>query len=368
MTEPTNPRNDRPMKGLILSGGKGTRMRPLTYTSAKQLIPVANKPVLFYGIESMVAAGIADIAIVISPETGREIRQAVGDGSAFRARVEYIEQDEPRGLAHAVLISEDYMADSPFVMYLGDNLLQHGITPLVEEFKTLDCNSEILLTRVPDPTQFGVAELTSDGRILRLTEKPKEPKSDLALVGVYMFDSHIFQAAKAIRPSGRNELEITDAIQWLIDQGLVVHPHVVKGWWKDTGKIDDMLEANRTVLDAREMELRGSFDPDSRIEGKVVLEEGAEIVDSVIRGPVIIGRDARISHAFVGPYTSIGSGCAIEHCEIENSIVLEGSTIAHVDGRIEASLIGKNVRIGKTRRKPVAYRFMLGDNSEVGIT
>ncbi|MGH9459013.1 MAG: glucose-1-phosphate thymidylyltransferase [Thermoanaerobaculia bacterium] len=355
------------MKGLVLSGGKGTRMRPLTYTSAKQLIPVANKPVLFYGLESIVAAGIRQIAIIVSPETGSEIRECVGDGSRFDAEVTYIEQDAPRGLAHAVLVAEPFLGRSPFVMYLGDNLLQHGITPLVDEFKSIDCNSEILLTRVPDPTQFGVAELADDGRVFRLTEKPKEPKSDLALVGVYMFDHHIFDAVKAIRPSFRNELEITDAIQWLIDQGLVVHPHVVKGWWKDTGKIDDMLEANRTVLDTFEQEIRGKADARSQVEGKVVVEEGAEIVESVIRGPAIIGQNARIRNAFVGPYTSIGAECAIEECEIENSIVLEKSSIRGIEGRIEASLIGKNARIGRTRRKPVAYRFMLGDNSEIGI-
>lgn len=356
------------MKGLILSGGKGTRMRPLTYTSAKQLIPVANKPVLHYGISAIVDAGIREIAIIVSPETGGEIRRAIGDGTQFGAKVAYIEQDEPRGLAHAVLVAEPFIEDCPFVMYLGDNLLQHGITPLVEEYKSLDCNSEILLTRVPNPSQFGVAELTPEGKVLRLTEKPPEPKSDLALVGVYMFDRNIFDAARAIQPSWRNELEITDAIQWLIDNGYTVHPHIVKGWWKDTGKIDDMLEANRTVLDTFEMSMRGSADDSSRIEGKVVIEEGAEIIDSVVRGPVIIGSNARIVHAFVGPYTAIGSSCVVEHCEIENSIVMEGSTISQVDGRIEASLIGKNVTISRTRRKPAAYRFMLGENCEVGIT
>jgi glucose-1-phosphate thymidylyltransferase len=363
-----NARTHQKMKGLILSGGKGTRMRPLTYTSAKQLIPVANKPVLLYGIEAIVAAGITDIAIIVSPETGSEIRQCIGDGSKFGANATYVEQDAPRGLAHAVLTAERFLRDASFVMYLGDNLLQHGITPLVEEYRSLDCNSEILLTRVPNPEQFGVAELSSDGRVVRLTEKPKEPKSDLALVGVYMFDSTIFEAAKAIKPSKRGELEITDAIQWLLDNGFSVHPHIVKGWWKDTGKIEDMLEANRTVLDTFDRDVRGTISGQSSIEGKVVIEDGAQIVDSLVRGPAIIGRDARIEHAFVGPYTSIGNGCVLEHCEIENSIVLENSTIAHVDGRIEASLIGKNVKISRTHRKPAAYRFMLGDNSEVGIT
>jgi glucose-1-phosphate thymidylyltransferase len=355
------------LKGLILSGGKGTRMRPLTYTSAKQLIPVANKPVLFYGIEAMTEAGIHEIAIIVSPETGSEIREAAGDGSAFGATITYIEQDEPRGLAHAVLIAEEALKGSPFVMYLGDNLLQHGIKPLVEEFKQLDCNSEILLTRVPNPSQFGVAELDPDGRVFRLTEKPKEPKSDLALVGVYMFDEKIFDAVKEIKPSWRNELEITDAIQWLIDKGLSVHPHIVKGWWKDTGKIEDMLEANRTVLDTVDPVSRGQIDEGSSVEGKVVLGEGCRIVDSVIRGPVVIGPGARVEHAFVGPYTSIGSQCVIDNAEIENSIILENSMISHVEGRIEASLIGRNVKIGRTKRKPVAYRFNLGDNSEVGI-
>jgi glucose-1-phosphate thymidylyltransferase len=362
-----NARATQKMKGLILSGGKGTRMRPLTYTSAKQLIPVANKPVLVYGIEAIVAAGIEEIAIILSPETGPEIRACIGDGSRYGASITYIEQDAPRGLAHAVLTAEPFLRDTPFVMYLGDNLLQHGITPLVEEYREMECNSEILLTKVPNPSQFGVAELDGN-RVVRLTEKPPEPKSDLALVGVYMFDEHIFEAARSIQPSKRGELEITDAIQWLLDNGYSVHPHIVKGWWKDTGKIEDMLEANRTVLDTFDADVRGTVTGDSYIEGKVVIEEGAQIADSTVRGPAIIGRDARISHAYVGPYTSIGNGCSIQHCEIENSIVLENSAIAHVNGRIEASLIGKNVKIGKTSRKPAAYRFMVGDNSEVGIT
>jgi len=355
------------MKGLILSGGKGTRLRPLTYTRAKQLVPVANKPVLFYGVEAIVGAGIQDIGVVVG-DTREEIEAALGDGSRFGARVTYIEQDAPRGLAHAVLTGEKFLSDSPFVMYLGDNLLQHGITPLVEEYRSLDCNSEILLTKVPNPSQFGVAELSPDGRVVKLTEKPPQPKSDLALVGVYMFDENIFDAAKAIKPSKRGELEITDAIQWLLDHKFTVHPHIVKGWWKDTGKIEDMLEANRTVLDTFERVVRGDVRGTSSIEGKVMVEEGAQIVDSVIRGPSIIGRDARVTHAYVGPYTSIGNGCSLDHCEIENSIVLENSTVANVDGRIEASLIGKNVKICRTHRKPAAYRFMLGDNSEVGIT
>ena len=354
------------MKGLILSGGKGTRLRPLTYTSAKQLVPIANKPVLFYGVEAIVAAGIRDIGVVVG-DTKDEIRAALGDGARFGARITYIEQDAPRGLAHAVLISESFLRGEPFVMYLGDNVIADGITTLVDDYRRLGCNSQILLAKVPNPSQFGVAEL-ENGRVVRLTEKPKEAKSDLALVGVYMFDDSIWDAVRGIRPSARQELEITDAIQWLVDHGKSVHPHLVSGWWKDTGKIEDMLEANRTVLDTFERDVRGNIGESSSIEGKAVIEEGAEIVDSVVRGPAIIGRGARVIHAYVGPYTSIGNGCSIEHCEIENSIVLENSTIAHVDGRIEASLIGKNVKICRTHRKPAAYRFMLGDNSEVGIT
>ena len=269
------------MKGLILSGGKGTRLRPLTYTSAKQLVPVANKPVLFYGIEAIAAAGIRDIGIVVG-DTQAEIRAAVGDGSRWGVRVTYIEQDAPRGLAHAVLISEPFIGDDPFVMYLGDNLLNKGITPFVDEFRRDEPAAQILLAHVPDPQMFGVAEL-SDGTVVRLVEKPKEPKSDLALVGVYMFGPEVFDSVERIRPSFRNELEITDAIQDLIDRGLAVRPHIVDGWWKDTGKLEDMLEANRLILDTIDRRIEGTVDAESRIEGKVVIEAGA--VDRALRRP-----------------------------------------------------------------------------------
>lgn len=355
------------MKGLILSGGKGTRLRPLTYTSAKQLVPVANKPVLFYGIESIVEAGIRDVAIVVG-ETGAEIRAAVGDGSRFGARITYIEQDAPRGLAHAVMIAEEFMAGDPFVMYLGDNLIAGGITSLVDEFRELGANAEILLAEVPNPEQFGVAELAESGKVRRLVEKPAEPRSNLALVGVYMFDHHVFESVHRIRPSARGELEITDAIQDMVERGLDVHPHVVRGWWKDTGKLEDMLEANRIVLETLEAKRRGDLPDGSRIEGRVELGRGVTIVDSLIRGPVVIGDGVRIEHAFVGPYTAIGDGCTIVRCEIENSIVMEGSELRDVPMRVDGSLLGRNVRIVKTDFKPRAYRFMLGDNSEVGIT
>jgi glucose-1-phosphate thymidylyltransferase len=353
------------MKGLILSGGKGTRLRPITYTSAKQLVPVANKPVLFYGLEALAAAGIRDIGIVVG-DTQAEIRAAVGDGSRWNVRVTYIEQDAPRGLAHAVLISEDFLGDDPFVMYLGDNLLNRGITRFVEEFAREKPAAQILLSRVPDPQMFGVAELTN-GRVTRLVEKPKEPKSDLALVGVYMFSSQVFESVKAIKPSFRNELEITDAIQNLIDRGLEVRPHIVEGWWKDTGKLEDMLEANRLILDTIERSIEGTVDAESRIEGKVVIGPGAVIEKSVVRGPVVIGRDAKISHAYVGPFTSVGDKVQIRETEIEHSIILEGAILTDLANRVEDSLIGRNVSIYRLPVRPSAYRFMLGDNSEVGI-
>jgi len=353
------------MKGLILSGGKGTRLRPLTYTSAKQLVPVANKPVLFYGIEALADAGIREIGMVVG-DTQAEIRAAVGDGSAWGVTITYIEQDAPRGLAHAVLISEAFIGGEPFVMYLGDNLLNKGITGFVEEFVREKPAAQILLARVPDPQMFGVAEL-ADGRVIRLVEKPREPKSDLALVGVYMFSPAVFDAVKAIRPSFRNELEITDAIQYLIDHGLEVRPHIVNGWWKDTGKLEDMLEANRLILEGIERRVDGTVDAESRVEGKVIIEAGAVVEHSVVRGPVIIGARSRIVHAYVGPFTSIMYDAEIRESEIEHSIVLEGSTISNLASRIEDSLIGKNVKIYRLPVKPSAYRFMLGDNSEVGI-
>jgi glucose-1-phosphate thymidylyltransferase len=309
------------MKGLILSGGRGTRLRPLTYTSAKQLVPVANKPVLFYGVEALVQAGIRDIGVVVG-DTQAEIRGALGDGSRFGANVTYIEQDAPRGLAHAVLISEEFIDGDPFVMYLGDNLLNKGIVPFVEQFMREKPAAQILLTPVPDPQMFGVAEL-HEGKVKRLVEKPKTPMSDLALVGVYMFGPAIFDSVKRIRPSFRNELEITDAIQDLIDRGLTVTPHLVDGWWKDTGKLEDMLEANRLVLETFERRIDGTVDAESRVEGKVIIEAGAVIEQSVVRGPAIIGARAKITRAYIGPFTSIMNDVEIGDSEIEHSIVLE---------------------------------------------
>jgi glucose-1-phosphate thymidylyltransferase len=353
------------MRGLILSGGKGTRLRPLTHTSAKQLVPVANKPVLFYGIEAMAAAGIEDVGIIIAPETGAEIRAAAGDGSTFGVSIEYIEQDEPLGLAHALLTAEPFLGRSPFVMYLGDNLLRDGIVDLVDTFRNEGPDALILLTPVPDPEHYGVAELT-DGRVARLIEKPKQPRTDLALVGVYMFTPSIFDAARSIKPSWRGELEITDAIQALVDRGLRVDPHIVHGWWKDTGQVQDMLEANQLILDDLDERIEGEL-VDSRVEGRVVIAAGARLERATVRGPAIVGGGTQITDAYIGPYTAIGDDVTISKAELEHSIVLSGSSIADLEYRIEASLIGKNVRIGRGPALPKAYRFVVGDNADVQI-
>jgi len=353
------------MKGLILSGGKGTRLRPLTFTQAKQLVPVANKPVLFYGIEALKEAGIEDIGIVVG-DTKDEIREAAGDGSRWGIRITYIDQETPLGLAHAVKISEDFLGDEPFVMYLGDNILKSGIKSLVEEFKEKKPNSLILLTEVPDPRLFGVAEL-KDGKVVRLVEKPKKPLSNLALVGVYMFDFHVFEAINAIKPSWRNELEITDAIQYLVDKGYEVHPHLVSGWWKDTGKIEDILEANRLILESIVGKIQGKVDEASRINGQVIIEKSGVVQNSIIRGPAIIGAETEIIDSYIGPFTAIQERCRIIKTEIEHSIVLEGSEIRDVGSRIDESLIGRDVKIYKCPPKPSAYRFMVGDKSEIGI-
>jgi glucose-1-phosphate thymidylyltransferase len=350
---------------LILSGGKGTRLRPITHTSAKQLVPVANKPVLFYGIEAMAQAGIRKIGIIIAPETGDEIQAAAGDGQRFGVELTYIVQDEPLGLAHAVLTAEPYLADAPFVMYLGDNLLQGGIGDLVSAFRDNRPDALILLTQVPDPENYGVAELR-DGAVVRLVEKPRQPQTDLALVGVYMFTAAVHRAARAIEPSGRGELEITDAIQHLLDDGLRVDPHIVKGWWKDTGRLEDMLAANRLVLDTIERRVDGEL-IDSQVDGRVVVERGARLHRSSVRGPAIIGAGASLQNCYVGPYTAVGEDCSIQNAEVEHSILLARSAVCDLAGRMESSLLGRNVRIGRDARQPRAYRFLVGDNSEISI-
>ncbi len=355
----------RGLKGLILSGGKGTRLRPITHTSAKQLVPVANKPVLFYGIEAMAAAGIEEVGIIIAPETGAEIRAAAGDGARFGVRITYIVQDEPAGLAHAVLTAEAFLGASPFVMYLGDNLLQGGITDLVQAFTAGAPDALILLTPVSDPEHYGVAELDG-GTVVRLVEKPPAPQTDLALVGVYMFTPAIHDAARAIEPSGRGELEITDAIQRLVDTGLRVEPHIVRGWWKDTGRLEDMLAANRLVLDTIEAAVEGEL-VESQVDGRVVIAPGARLERCAVRGPAIIGAGAELRDCYVGPYTAIGERCVIEGAEVEHSILLAGASVRNLAGRMESSLLGRNVKIGRDHRQPRAYRFLVGDNSEIGI-
>jgi glucose-1-phosphate thymidylyltransferase len=353
------------LKGLILSGGRGTRLQPITYTSAKQLVPVANKPVLFYGIEAMAAAGIDDVGVIIAPETGAEIQAAAGDGSRFGVRLTYILQEEPLGLAHAVLTARSFLDSSPFVMYLGDNLLQGGINALVAEFRARTPDALILLTEVADPQNYGVAELR-DGRVVRLLEKPVQPKTNLALVGVYMFTPAVYAAAEAIRPSARGELEITEAIQQLVDNGMRVEPHIVKGWWKDTGRLEDLLAANRLVLDTIETRVQGEL-IESQVDGRVVVESGARLVRCSVRGPAVIGAGATLTDCYVGPYTAVGEQCTIEGAEVEHSILLSGASVRDLAGRMESSLLGRNVHIGRDRRQPHAYRFLVGDNSEIGI-
>jgi glucose-1-phosphate thymidylyltransferase len=354
------------LKGLILSGGAGTRLRPITHTSAKQLVPVANKPVLFYGIEALVEAGIREIGVIIAPETGEEITQAAGDGSDFGASITYIEQEAPLGLAHALLTAEDFLGQSPFVMYLGDNLLRDGITDLVEVFRRSEPDALILLTHVDDPSSYGVAELNGE-RVVRLVEKPQDPPSDLALVGVYMFTPAIFEAAHSIEPSGRGELEITDAIDTLIESDRRVEPHIVKGWWKDTGKLEDMLEANRLVLEDIEPRIDGELDSESRVEGRVAIEKGARLERTVVRGPAIIGAGTTLTDAYIGPYTAIDRDVVIIGSEVEHSIVLAGSSIRNLHARMEASLLGKNVSLSRSEGMPKTLRFLVGDNADISI-
>jgi glucose-1-phosphate thymidylyltransferase len=358
------------IKGLILSGGKGTRLRPLTYTSAKQLIPVANRPILFYAIEALAAAGICDIGIVTG-DTAAEVEAAVGDGRRFGVRTRYIKQDAPRGLAHAVKVSQDFLDGSPFVMYLGDNLVRRGIVPIVDEFRATQPDALILLAHVAEPRQFGVAEF-DDGRLSRLVEKPLATTSDLALVGVYAFNRTVFDAIDSIDYSARGELEITDAIQRMIDTGRRVESHIITephqaaiATWKDTGRLEDVLEANRLVLDEIQPCIAVDLPHGVDVNGKVVIEAGVQLDDCVVRGPAIIGTGALIEHAYIGPYTSVSRGCTVRHAEVENSILLCGAVIEDVQGRIDSSLIGKHCVVRGTELRPRAHKLLMGDNSRV---
>lgn len=350
----------RGMKGLILSGGTGSRLRPLTYTGAKQLIPVGNKPILFYAIEALRESGVTDIAIIVG-DTRAEIRAAVGDGSAFGVRITYIEQERPLGLAHAVKIAQGFLGDDSFIMFLGDNLVRGGVDSFVRQFRSSSPAALVLLSEVPEPQHFGVVEL-EDGRVKRLVEKPKVPPSNLALVGVYLFQSDIFRAVGAIQPSARGELEITDAIQWLVDNGHTVEPHLIRGWWKDTGRPDDVLDANRLMLEALERDVRGDVDELSHVVGRVQIGPGSRVVRSTLRGPIVIGEDVVIEDAYIGPFTSISDRAQIYRTEIENSVVLEES---HIESayRIDGSLIGRRVQIVPAVNKPKAIHLVLGDDS-----
>jgi glucose-1-phosphate thymidylyltransferase len=356
------------MKALILAGGAGTRLRPITHTSAKQLVPVANKPILFYGIEAMVSAGITEIGVIVG-DTRAEVMSALGDGSAFGARITFIPQDAPLGLAHCVLIASDFLGDDDFVMYLGDNLLEQDLAAFVRAFESARQSSEppaaqILLKKVPDPHRFGIAELDASGNVVRLVEKPADPPTDLALVGVYLFDRTINDAVRSIAPSARGELEITDAIQWLVDQGRRVRCELLTGWWIDTGKLTPLLEANRLLLDVIEPRIDGDVDAASSIDGRVVVEAGAVVRNSTLRGPLVIGAGATITDSFIGPYSAIGNGCEVVHSEIEHSVIMERSRIVDIP-RLEDSLIGKEAEVMRTQRKPRALRLMVGDHCQI---
>ncbi len=356
------------MKGLILSGGKGTRLYPLTYTRAKQLIPVANKPVLVRVIEAIREAGVREIGIVVG-HTAPEIRSALGDGAQWDVSLTYIQQDSPDGLAHAVKISREFLRDDPFVMFLGDNVIQGGISQLIRDFASSDWHSQIVLKEVENPSAYGVAKLRADGSIEQLIEKPADPPSNLALVGIYMFDRHVFEAVEKIKPSARGEYEITDAIQWLVDHGCRVFPHVHRGWWIDTGKPTDMLDANSYVLEEIEPSIAECAEIDNRslVDARVTLQAGARIINSVLRGPTIIGKDSVVENSYIGPFTSIYHGCQISNCEIERSIILENSRVCDIDATLRDSLIGRNAAINRSAGKPTGTKMNLGDHSSIWV-
>ncbi|HUF97929.1 MAG TPA: glucose-1-phosphate thymidylyltransferase [Ilumatobacter sp.] len=358
------------MKALILAGGAGTRLRPITHTRAKQLVPVANKPILYYGIESMVAAGIKEIGVIVG-DTRTEVMAALGDGSQFGAQITFIPQDAPLGLAHCVLIARDFLGDEDFVMYLGDNLLEQDLAAFVAAFESARLGidppaAQILLKQVPDPHRFGIATLDDAGNVLQLVEKPEVPPSDLALVGVYLFTTRIHDAVAAIAPSPRGELEITDAIQWLIDADERVRCELLTGWWIDTGKLTPLLEANRLLLERIHTRIDGSVDDASVIDGRVVLESGAEVIGSTIRGPVAIGAGTRIVNSFVGPFSAIGANCVVESSEIEHSVIMDGSTVSDI-ARLEDSLIGSDAVVSRSRQRPRALRLMVGDHCQIDV-
>ncbi|MBW4443223.1 MAG: glucose-1-phosphate thymidylyltransferase [Plectolyngbya sp. WJT66-NPBG17] len=356
------------MKALILSGGKGTRLRPLTYTGAKQLVPVANKPILWYGIESIVAAGITDIGIIISPETGEEVKTKTGSGEAFGARITYICQEQPAGLAHAVKIARSFLGDSPFVMYLGDNLIQDELRHFIDRFKAQQMDALILLRAVENPTAFGVAEINDRGQVLRLVEKPKHPPSNLALVGLYFFSHQIHSAIERIQPSARGELEITDAIQALIQSGQSVEAEQIRGWWLDTGKKDDLLEANRIVLDTcLTISIQGEVDARSQVIGRVEIGSGSQVRNCTIRGPVVIGKNCHLENCFIGPYSSIADEVTLIDTDLEHSVILQGAKIEGIHQRIVDSVVGQRAHLKAAPQRPKALRFMIGDDCQIEV-
>lgn len=356
------------MKALILSGGKGTRLRPLTYTGAKQLVPVANKPILWYGIEGIVAAGITDIGIIISPETGAEVQNITGNGDRFGANITYILQEEPAGLAHAVKIAQPFLQDSPFIMYLGDNLIQEDITPFLKDFQTHQLDSLILLRPVDNPTAFGVAKVDDTGRVLQLVEKPQVPPSNLALVGIYFFSPRVHEAIARIQPSARGELEITDAIQNLIDHQNPVKSRILESWWLDTGKKDDLLSANQIVLDTQlETEILGELDAESQVRGRVQIGRGSKLVNCTVRGPVVIGENCHLENCFIGPYSSIADRVTLIDADLEHSVILQEARIEGIHQRIVDSLIGRRAHLGAARPRPKALRFMVGDDCQIEL-
>ncbi|MBN9503891.1 MAG: glucose-1-phosphate thymidylyltransferase [Armatimonadetes bacterium 55-13] len=351
------------MKALILAGGTGSRLRPITYSMAKQLVPVANKPVIEYGIESIAEAGIKDFGIIVG-DTGPAVEKAVGDGSRWGINITYIPQDAPLGLAHAVKTAQPFLGDDDFIMYLGDNLIKSSVVTLVTEFQAYRPAATILLTPVPNPSDFGVAELEND-RVARLEEKPKNPRSNLALVGVYLFDRRIHDSIAVLKPSPRGEYEITDAIQGLIDTKLDVRSHIVEGWWKDTGTVDAMLEANRLILEDIYARNEGEVDAASKIEGRVKIGAGAVIKNSIVRGPAVIGANCRIENSFVGPFTALAENTTLTGTEIENSIVMGDCTIEHTPSRLANCLIGRGASIKREQGMPKTMQLVLGDSSSV---
>jgi glucose-1-phosphate thymidylyltransferase len=351
------------MRALVLSGGEGSRLRPITHTSAKQLIPVAGTPILFHALEAIADAGITEVGIIVG-QTAAEVRSAVGDGSRWGLQVTYIPQDAPLGLAHAVITAREFVKGQPFLMYLGDNVLLEGLSRFVQEFERNRPDAQIFVARVPEPERFGVAVLDGD-RVVRLVEKPREYVSDLALVGVYLFGDSILEAADTLEPSWRGEYEITEAIQWLVDHGRTVRAEMVEGWWKDTGKPDDLLEANRMMLSVRGHAIDGDVDEATSVEGSVVVAAGAKVTRSVLRGPVVIGPDSVVDESTVGPDVSVERGCRIERSEVADSIVMEGCTIADVRG-IAGSILGRGVEVRHSGTEGI-HRLIVGDQSRVEV-